>query len=396
VRAARPRRGILAAGGGLLSGALLCAGCSSASPAAGASPPPVSPPPAAAAATVLSLADSQSTSETAWAVLPMGAPSGPNEFWQLFRLSSGASGWTLETPPDVATNGALALGGMSGASLITGVRPSLYLAFSPVSRTPDGGEHWAAGPPAQGLASVPDALAATPDGSQLLSLDRSGQVGVAASTGSRWTALTAERSLAATAAGRACGLTRLTAVAYSPAAVPLAAGSCSRPGVAGIFARQGGTWRAAGPLLPATLAGDQVQVLRLAASAGQTVALLQAGTGGSTRLLAAWLSPQGGWTVSPVLAAGTGIETTALGASGGLSVILSGLRGEILSGPGGSWRPTPPVPAGRAVVIALPASGGPVALAATAGTLTAWQLGAGTAWTRAQTLKVPIQYGSSL
>jgi hypothetical protein len=397
VRPPRARPGA-AAGGGLLAAALLCAGCGTAGAAGGAAAPAISPPAAApAAAGALSLADSQSTSQAAWAVLPMGAPAGPNEFWQLLRLTPGASGWTVQTPPDVATNGALTLGGMSGTSLVAGVRPSLYLAFSPVSRTTDGGRDWAAGPPAQGLASVPDALAATPDGSGLLSLDRSGQVATAPSDGTRWTAIAAERSLAGTAAGRACGLTRLTAVAFSPAALPLAAGACARPGVAGIFARAGGAWQAAGPPLPAALSGDRVQVLRLAAAAGQTVALLQAGEGTRARLLAAWLGPQGRWDLSPLLAPdGQRVVTTGLGASGALALILSGGRGEIVSGPGGAWQPTPPVPAGRTVVIALPAGGRPVALAATAGTLTAWQLGADPGWTRVQTLKVPIPYGSSL
>jgi hypothetical protein len=402
VSAARPRRGLLSGRGAVAAVALLCAGCGSAAPAGSAAPPPISPPPAApAAAGALSLAGSQASSSAAWAVLPMGAPSGPNEFWQLLRLAPGAAGWALATPPDVATNGALALG-LSGTSLTAGVRPSLYLAFSPVTRTADGGQHWSAGPAAAGLAGVPDALAVAPDGSELLGLDRSGQVATATPGGTGWAAVTSARSLAGTAAGRACGLTRLTAVAYSPAAVPLAAGDCGRPGIAGIFARDGATWRAAGPPLPAALAGPRVRVLRLAATAGRTTALLQAGT----ELIGAWLGPQGQWAVSPPLAAGAGVAgagvagagvaTTGLGASGALAVTLPGRRGEILSGPGGSWRPVPPLPAGRTVIIALPAGGGPVALAATGGTLTAWAIGAGTGWTRVQTLKVPIQYGSSL
>ena len=54
----------------------------------------------------------------------------------------------------------------------------------------------------------------------------------------------------------------------------------------------------------------------------------------------------------------------------------------------------PSRPAGRPVTLALPAGGGTEALAAAAGTLTVWQL-AGSGWAKVQTIKVPIQYGSS-
>ena len=48
------------------------------------------------------------------------------------------------------------------------------------------------------------------------------------------------------------------------------------------------------------------------------------------------------------------------------------------------------------MTLALPSGGGTVALAADAGTLTAWQLsGHPAAWVKAQSIRVPIQYGSS-
>ena len=62
-----------------------------------------------------------------------------------------------------------------------------------------------------------------------------------------------------------------------------------RRGVAGIFAEVGGSWQAAGPVLPAGFGGDQVQVLGLAtlglaADATGNTALLAAGID----LIAAW------------------------------------------------------------------------------------------------------------
>jgi hypothetical protein len=400
-----------------LAGAVLCSACGGTTVAgtaqSSAIQSPVAQAPAApslpAGPTFLaapSLADSRATSQATWAVLPMGAPSGANEFWQLFVQTTGRQKWTLDTPPDIATNGAIALGGVSGMSLIAGVRPSLDLAFSPVSRTSDAGQHWTAGPPAAGLSSVPDALAANPAGSRLLALSSSGQVSTASPGGTAWTSLITQRSLAVTAAGRRCGLAQLTAVSYTPAEVPLAAASCSRPGIAGIFALAGGSWHAAGPRLPPSLADYQVRVLRLVTSSSATVALLQAVRGSQAVLAAAWLDQRGRWTLSPALnVEGSAVRTTAFGSSGAVAVALSGasgasgasgLRGEVLAGPGRSWRPTPPLPAARIVTLALPPGGPADALAASAGTVTVWQLSSGwDSWTELQTIKVPIQYGSS-
>jgi len=373
--------------------AVACAGCgSSAAPAAVSSSAS-----ARAAAVSAEAAYSEATDQATWAVLPMGAPSGPNEFWQLFLLAAARQKWVLDTPPDIATNGAIELAGLTGTSVVTGVRPSLYLAYSPVSRTSDAGKTWAAAPPAERLADAPDALAATPGGERLLALDEAGVASSASSAGTVWTPLVTEHALAATAFGRACGLTRLTAVAYSPSSARLLGGDCSRPGVAGLFTRSAGAWRAAGLVAPPALASSQIQVLRLVTASAQTTALLAASTGSRTELLSAWLGADGKWTESAPLSIGSAtVRTSAFGASGALAVVLSNGHGEILSGPGGSWRQTPLVPAGRAVTIALPSGGQADALAASAGVLAVWQLtNGGTHWAMVQTLKVPIQYGSS-
>ena len=118
-----------------------------------------------------------------------------------------------------------------------------------------------------------------------------------AATAGQWSPLTSLSALAATAPGRGCGLVAVNAVTFGPDNVPMAAGSCVRRGVAGVFADTGGAWQAAGPVLPAGFGGDQVQVLGLAATADGNAALLLAGSG----LLAAW-SAGGRWTVSGPLA----------------------------------------------------------------------------------------------
>jgi hypothetical protein len=365
-----------------------------------------------------------------WATLPMGG-TGPNLFWQLLALPDGSAKWQLHTPPGIATNGAILLAGQassaSGAAtpeLVAGVRPSLDLDFSPLIATTNAGQTWSSLPPAPGLANVPDALAAAAGG-QLITLSASQAVSslspsAAEAAGNKATSstgqatLTTERALARVPDAASCQLTALTAVGSAPGGTPLVGGACGRPGVAGIFSYSGGTWRQAGPTLPATLADENIRVLRLT-TVGQTVtALLQAGTGASASLVAAW-APGGrqaagtmSWSLSSVLPLhGASVQSASFGNSGQqVAVALSTGDGAFLSGPRGSWQSLPALPPGRAIVLALPAGRGIQALSASGGTLTVFQLAGGTAtaaiagtatghWVRAQVISVPIQYGSS-
>jgi photosystem II stability/assembly factor-like uncharacterized protein len=326
----------------------------------------------------------------------MGAASGANLFWQAFMLPAGASRWSLQTPPDIATNGALILAGPNGKGVLIGERPSLSLSFSAITTTRDGGQNWATLPPITGLANVPDALAVATDG-HLIALSVNNKVSVAG-PGGGWATLTTEHALAATPAGRTCALTGLTAVAYTPAGAPLVAGTCDHPGTAGVLTYTGGSWHPAGPALPVGLAGQHVRALRLTRTSSGDVALLEAGTGPAAALLAAWTSDGGQhWAVSPALKLGGAHAVSAsFGQTGATAVVLSGNRGETLAGPGASWRALPALPPGRTVTLALPAAGTTDALAANGSTLTAWQLSPGSpAWAKTQVITVPIQYGSS-
>jgi hypothetical protein len=373
-----------------LASAVLAAGCASTAstashPAGGTAAPEVP----------LSLTTALTAQGVTWAAVPMGAPSGPNLFWQLFVLPAGSTQWSLVTPPDVPTNGALVLAATSGRTLTAGIRPALALHFSPVTTTRDAGHTWASGPPATGLADVPDALATAPGG-QMIALTQDGQASLAASAGAAWTALASQRTLAGTPAG--CALTALTAAAYSPAGAPLLAGDCARPGVAGIVTYTNGTWHAAAPALPASLSQEPIRVLRLTRTGDRDTALLEAGTGAAASLLAAWTAGSGGqWTVSPPLRLdGAQVISASFGDSGSAAVVLSGNRGQTIAGPGARWQALPAMPSGRTVTLARPASGGTDALAADGSTLTAWHLAPGAVtWARTQVTKVPIQYGSS-
>jgi hypothetical protein len=371
-----------AVGGILIAGAM--AGCG-AVPAAGASPPAApAPPPLATSAA--------STAGPSWTVVVMGGSAAQeNNFWQLFVRPAGATAWRLATPLGVADNGGLVIASAGGGSLVTGFRPSQLLAYSPLAASTDDGTSWsAAGPVNAGLANVPDALAAGPDGALIALTDGGASAELGQRLGAAWTRLSSASALAATSAGRACRVTRLTAAAFSGGTTMLGA-ACGRPGVAGIFADRGGTWRAAGPALPASLARENVGVLALTVAGTGLVALLEAGAGAHASLVAAW-SGGGSWTLSaPLPTGGRQLRSTAAGPGGAVGVVLGDGRGETLSGPGASWRALPALPKhATTLVLAQPVQ----AIVASGGTFAAWQLGSA-GWDLAQTVHVEIPYGSS-
>jgi hypothetical protein len=285
-----------------------------------------------------------------------------------------------------------------GRSLITAIRPSQYLTYTPLSVTRDGGGAWAvAGPLDAALADSPDALAAAPGTGRLLALLTSGAAKVAVPGYTRWATLVSLRALAATPAGRRCGLGTLTAATFTPAGAPLLAGSCSRPGTTGIFAFLNGTWQAAGPAPPAALARQRITVLRLTRTLTGTVALLQVGAGPTASLITAWSTRGGGgWVLSSQVRLGGAMLTSAsFGPGGAVAIILNGKHAETISGPSHPWSPLPALPPGTATLTPGPMSGFS-ALAVHRTKLTVWQLGDGTAaWRVTQVVKVPIQFGSS-
>jgi hypothetical protein len=369
-----------------LAGAMLVAGC--AGPAAATPAARRALPPAAA------LDASMATATGTWAVVVMGGSAAQhNNFWQLFTRPAGSSSWRLATPPGTADNGGLVLAGESGQALITAFRPSQGLTYTPLIETGDSGRAWSSLSPLDAsLASSPDALAAAPRTDSLLALTTRGTAELAAPGYTSWKVLTTRRALAATQAGRRCRLQSLTAATFTSSGIPLLAGSCARPGTAGIFAYRDGTWQAAGPPVPVALARRDVTVLGLTRTPGGIAALLAAGTS----VLAAWSDGNGsGWTLSPPLRLrGRAAYPTSFGPDGSAGIILPGGRGEAVT-PGGQWNLLPALPPGTAT-LALGAGGQADALAVDRATLTVWQLPpGGTVWAKAQVIHVPIQFGSS-
>jgi hypothetical protein len=368
--------------------ALLAAGC--------ASPPAPAPPSANAAPASPQLNTSLDTAAGTWAAVVMGGSAASyDNFWQLFIRPAGSTRWKLVTPPGTADNGGLVLAASGGPALVTGFRPSQTLTYTPLIQTSNGGQAWSSlNPLDAALASAPDALAIWPGNGELLALTGSA-VQEAAPGYTTWTTLATRQALAATAPGRRCGLQALTAAAFSPSGTPMLAGPCARPGTTGIFTQAGGTWQAAGPQLPAALAGQQITVARLTRTGPDMAALLTAGSGSSASLLAAWSTDGSHWALSPPLPLhGAGLTSASFG-SAGTAAVIAGNRGQIITGAGARWQPLPPLPAGTAALA--PGPGGAAdALAVHRGTLTVWHLAPhGTSWARAQVINVPIPYGSS-
>lgn len=376
-----------------MAAAMLAAGCGNAAPAAQRSVSRAAPPGPP------SLDTSLVTAAGTWAVAVMGGSSAQhNNFWQLFARPAGSPDWKLVTPPGVPDNGGLVVADAGGRSLITGFRPSQYLTYTPLTATRDGGQAWSSASPLDAvLANAPDALAAAPGRGHLLALLTDGTAKMAASGSATWSTLASRRSLAATPPGRRCGLQNLTAAAFTPSGVPLLAGACGHPGTAGIFAARNGTWQAAGPALPATLARQNITVIRLTRTANRIMALLAAGTGPAASLLAAWTSGSGShWSLSPPFSLnGAKLTSASFGPGGTAAIMLTGNRAQTVAGTGATWRTLPAPPPGTATLAPGPA-GGFDALAVHRTRLTIWQLAPGSrTWAATQTINVPIQFGSS-
>jgi hypothetical protein len=371
----------------LASAALLAAGAAG----CGSTPAPRTPAAAPARPAPLQTSFADGTGPS-WAIVEMGGSAAQEEnFWEVFAREPGATAWHEVTPQGVADNGGLVVAGSGGQTLLTGFLPSQDLTFSPLATSSDSGTRWTSGNLVNpGLAAVPDALATGPDDSLLALTSRGAELGQ--NLGAAWRHLSSARALAATPAGEACSVTGLTAVAFGSAGTPMLAAGCGRRAIAGIFAETGGSWHAAGPSVPASLARQDIEVLRLATVGSSLVALLQAGTGPGTSITAAWYAG-GRWTLSSPLHTGGPVRSTAVGPGGSVGLILNAKSAAALAGPGASWKPLPALPR-YAATLALGPAGQTDAIAAHGGTFQDYRLGA-TGWSLGQTLHVTIPYGTS-
>ena len=393
-RRARVRAGALAAVAAIASSAALAACGSSPASSAGDS--------TTAKAPVVSLATSLGTAKDTWAIVPMTA--NPT-FWEVLVRPAKSATWQLVTPPGVADNGGLVAAAGPGSALTVAVRPSQDLKFTPLASTADAGATWSAGGPVSaGVAASPGALAVS--GGQLAALLGNGAIEASSDAGSTWRTLARPGEIAASAAGKQCGTVGVTAVSFGPLPTEvLAAGRCGASGTTGFFdySTDGGWQRLALPV--------SGQLVRL----GEGTVLVRAKAG----LTVVWMgSYPFGWYAYAPLAPPAPAATAALTASaplpvtsgviasgglagatatspGGVWVLMPGDQAATIGGPKQQWLLLPPTPAHTTVLASGPGNSID-ALAVSGSRLTVWQLNRGaTLWTKAQTMNVPIQSGSS-
>jgi len=316
---------------------------------------------------------------------------------------AGSTGWKLATPAGVASNGGLVMAATGPTSLVTGFLPSQKLTFSPLAVTADSGAQWSKNTLlSPGFSDIPYALAASSSG-ELLALTGTGDVDASTNAGATWRTMTTERNLAGSATARACGVQALTAAAWTPTGAPLVAARCAQRGAAGTFVLSARGWRRTGPPLPAGLSHDAVDVIGLATTGQRTTVVLAAKSATATKMVVGW-SADGGttWRLSPALTAASDIRpAVSIWADGSAGLVLttgpaaSATSGATIGWQSAGWRNLPLFPA-RTSTLALAADGQPQALAVSGGTLTAWQLGAGSnRWIVTQTIQVPVPTGSS-
>lgn len=383
-------------------GAAALAGCSSgprptSGPGAGAtsSPPPDLAVPAAATSVV--------AGGGSWATVAMGHLGDPvNTFWQLLHSPDGTSRWTDRVAVTaVATNGGIVVA-TAGSDVAAAVVPSQALRFSPVVVSTDGGQHWATGLIGAGIAPGAGSLALGPGGRAVALTGPASDPQVQVSSGplAAWRTVATLRSLAATPAGRACGLARIETVSYGAPGIEVG-GACRHPGVVGLFRYSPSAgWTADGPRMPASARSGTTEVVSEEVTGPQSsISVVVSGSGGDS-VVPAWRSAAGGWsTGAPLPLAGHARLDAVVAGPGSRLWVLSAdgpaLGLDTTAGPGAAWTRYPDPPAGTATVS--PGPGGAVtALAVDAATLTTWTATSPAAgWHRGQVLPVPIEYGSS-
>jgi hypothetical protein len=320
-------------------------------------------------------------------------------FWQLFSLNARTGHFALVTPPGVADNGGLMVApDATGTTALVGIGASQGLTFSPLALTANRGETWIQGglpdaldaaPSVLGFDTAGDALALV-NGTAQTVLDRSGSL-------TSWKTIATRDTLANTPAGHSCVIGSLEAVALGPGEIPLVGASCREPDTPGVFVDSDAQWHLADIPIPVRLVDDLFAVVRLQPSS----ALFAAVHGKTASIVAAWEPTlERPWALSPPLAVGSIEDLIASGTGPGETQFVlvrdqKTVRAEIVSGPGANWHSIPPLPRDVATLAFAP-NGTLYALGVNDTLLYVWRLAASRqSWVKAQTIKVPIVFGSS-
>ena len=192
------------------------------------------------AAGAATLASGSRQGAVAVAVVPTGRLGDPaNRFFQTF--TSTGEGWHLTTPRGTATNGGIVVASPErGAAAVLPFFASHVTALGIMT----------AGRPARdgkvipALAVNPTSLTVNPATGRMVLVTSRGDVLAAAAVGGRLRRVATTRAVAASGAGRRCGLSGIVAAATTPDGSLVVGGRCTRGG-AGIFINRGsGGWSA--------------------------------------------------------------------------------------------------------------------------------------------------------
>jgi hypothetical protein len=362
------------------------------------------PPASGAASAGAPLSSAIEAGAGSWAVLPMGnLSSALNTFWQVLHSAPDSSQWSVVTPQGVANNGGL-VAGASALSTLIGTLPSQLLRFSPLSLSADAGKTWNPVFLPGGLAARPDALA-DGGGTSTGSLAIVGTTVLRARRGlASWSPLVSMRRL--DRATPRCGTTALDAVAVAATGAPLVATGCRRGGIVAVFTPSAGSWTQVGTTLFRRLGASSTSVIRLQSGGAVTTALVAARRSGrnANALVALW-QKAGSWTASAPLALPShgSLLASSVGPGGTVAVVVGPKSAPVAYDlvPGGAWTRLPPLPPATTALGPLEAAVGLSGPSLDAFTVAGTQLGvfaltpSGTEWAKAQSIQVPLAYGSS-
>jgi hypothetical protein len=381
------RPAVTSVAAGLMLGAAALTGCATHSaantPHPGGEPPPIP------------LAAGMSVPGLSWATVRTGGPSVGGNFWQLLVQDRTGGRWRLATPPGVADNAGLAVTRADDGTITVGFVPSQLLRFTPLAVTSDAGARWSQGLLSAALVDGPDSLTAVPGGGRLVAITtKSVRESSSGTTG--WASLATVRALAATQAGRRCGLAGLSGAVAEPDGKVLVAGGCRQPGAIGLFAATPSGWRQAGPALPGSLGIRSASIAGLISTKAGTGALVAGHTGHGEVLIPAWLAAgSSSWrTYFPMSYRVGGVASVSVSAQGVWAVVLSGRHGLVTQPPGPSGRyhslaHQVSLPSDDATLVPGTASGELTALVPGLDTVTVWELTASGGWRRSQVISVP-------
>jgi hypothetical protein len=298
----------------------------------------------------------------------------------------------------VADNGGLAVARADAGTITVGFVPSQLLKFTPLAMSSDSGAHWSQGLLPAALAGAPDSLAA-PSGNRLVAITAK-SVLESSSGATGWTTLIRLSALAATRAGRRCGLVSLSGAVVEPDGAVLVAGGCSRPGAIGLFAATPSGWQQAGPVLPGSLGLRSASVAELISTKAGTAALVAGEAGHGEILIPVWLAAgSSSWTSDvPASVPDGGVASVSGSATGVWAVALNGRRALVTPppSPGASHHDLArqiSLPADDATLVPGAGEGDLTALVPGLNTVAVWDLNANGSWRRSQVISVPSTPG---